>query len=232
MRITARSWLLVMLVTVSAACDPPPPPAGHTPTTPPITAPTAERSTLTDSRLAAALLTPAEVPNGPYVDMPTAQNQLAVGLNGGVEGCANAGPPLSPRTRAQAVYQGGGGMGPFFIESITVSTVPDAVLRMSELARIATNCGQFSGSAGQGGLELEVTISQLAFPTVADGVAAFRLTGTIENAGAALYMHVVNVRAGDMIMQVAYMQMLSTVDVTVTQQIVGDALAKARRVLG
>lgn len=232
MRITARSWLLVVLVTVSAACDPPPVPEDPAPTTPPITTPTVERSTLTDSRLVTALLTPAEVPNGPYVDIPTAQNQLALGLNDGVEGCANASPPLSPRTQAQAVYQGSRGMGPFFIESITVSTVPDAVLRMSELTRIATNCGQFGGSAGQGGLELDVTISQLTFPTVADGVAAFRLTATIENAGAALYMHVVSVRAGDMIVQVAYMQLLSTVDVTVTQRIVGDALAKARRVLG
>lgn len=178
--------------------------------------------------VATALLTPEEVGPGFSANPAMAANNPAAGLNTSVLGCANVAESTSTADAAQ-VYQGGP-IGPFVVETITVTPQAGAAATlMGQLRTVKQNCHQFDGEMA-GGIKLQVTIDDLTIRKAGDDTVAYRMTGTVPGAGAAIYAHLVMVRAGRSVIMVSLMQMTSP-DVSVTETIVHAAAARAQQKL-
>jgi hypothetical protein len=156
------------------------------------------------------------------------QNSPAGQMGAGVEGCGGPGAQPQPSVQSTAVFQGGV-VGPFVAESIVVAEESATVGMMAALKAVTQNCSRFGGDM-PGGVRMDIAIDELTFPRVGDEVLAFRLTGSIPGAGAAVFAHVVTTRIGRIAVTVILMQ-LSSPDVATTEAIVRPAVDKAGRLL-
>ncbi|GAA3934413.1 hypothetical protein Aau02nite_25120 [Amorphoplanes auranticolor] len=224
-------FLVVGLTATATACTDPPPLPGPTaagPTTDAsASAPSSGPASMKPpgkSAVTAALLTPAELGAGYSTNPALAGNNPANGMNTSLLDCAEASSDASA-VSAHQVYQGGA-VGPFVVETITVTQTAQAAALMDRLRTVKKNCHQFDGEMA-GGIKMQVTIDDLTVAKVGDDTVAYRLTATVPGAGAALYAHLVTARAGNLVVLLSLMQMTSP-DVTVTEKMVEAAVTKAR----
>jgi hypothetical protein len=199
--------IVVTLLTLLAGCesvppDPPKPSSGSWP------APTRAAGTMpTQAEVDAALLSPAEIPEGPY-HISTQPAGNVAGLNTSLLQCAESGSAADPKVVAVAVFQGPAMIGPFVAETVTVTSLPAAKQALQDLDRVQANCAEFGGSM-PGGIDVTINITPLTMPPIADGTKAFRLTASVPNVGVAVYAHLVVVRIGNVLVQVALMKYTS-----------------------
>jgi hypothetical protein len=236
MRASVKIAPLVAATVLSvAACGevPKPPVSGTQPTSTVSAAPTG--STAEPARplpdkdsLSAALLAPEELGAGYSANPALASNNPAAGLNTSLLDCAQAAGDPSSATAAQ-VYQGGP-IGPFVVETITAMTHSGkAATLMSQLRTVKQNCHQFDGQMA-GGIKLQITIDDLTIRQAGDETVAYRLTGTVPGAGAAIYAQLVTARSGRLVVLVSIMQM-TPLEVSVTDAMVQAAVTKAAQKL-
>ena len=229
----APFFLTTMWVVAACGVEPRPP----VPTTPPTNvvsaAPTEfpaepDRPVPDKDALSGALLTPGELGAGYSSNPSLAPSNPANGLNTSLMDCGKAAnDPTS--AGAQQVYQGGP-IGPFVVETITAMTqTGKAAALLNQLRTVKQNCHQFDGEMA-GGIKLQVTIDDLTIRKAGDDTVAFRLTGTVPGAGAAIYAHMAIARSGRLVVLVSIMQMNSP-DVSVTEALLQAAVAKAAQKL-
>jgi hypothetical protein len=168
-----------------------------------------------------ALLTEADLPGYTRTEAPISP---AAGMSTSMAQCADSDQSTAaPAREAHALFQGGPS-GPFLAETMTSMSEADATRFVTGLARVRENCGSFDGGT-PGGMRLRITIGSLSFPRFGDDTAAFRLTGTVEQAGAAVYAHVIAIRRGGLVMMIVLMR-LGSPDVTETLKLVRTAYGK------
>jgi len=177
-----------------------------------------------DTRLTSALLTSTDLPG--YVESPLASSPVA-GMGSSMTDCAGQKDPSATGRQARIMMQAGP-TGPFVGETLMAMSDADATRLVRGLDQVTKNCGAFDGGSA-GGVKFDVAIGHLTFPRVGDDTAAFRMTATVEQAGAAVYAHVVAVRRGGLVVLVVAMQ-LNSPDVGTTEGLVQRAYAKAAAV--
>lgn len=203
---TAVVVALLTLLTLLAGCNgPPKPQVVPDPTEP---APTRSVAAMpSQAEVDAVLLSPAEIPNGPY-QASTQQVGDAASLNTSLPQCAESAPIPDPKVISTAVYQGPTVTGPFLAETITVTSLPVATQLIKDLDRVQANCAEFGGTM-PGGIDLTVNIMPLTMPQIGDATKAFRLNASVPNAGVAVYAHLIVARIGNVLVQLALMQYVS-----------------------
>jgi hypothetical protein len=177
-----------------------------------------------DARLGSALLGPADLPG--YVQSPLQTSPVA-GMGSSMTQCAGQNDPSATGSQARVMLQAGP-TGPFFGETLMAMSEADATRLVRGLTQVTKNCGSFDGGS-PGGMKFDVAIGHLTFPRVGDDTAAFRMTATVEQAGAAVYAHVVAVRRGGLVLLLVLMQFDSP-EVSGTEDLVRRAYAKAATV--
>ncbi|GAB2568317.1 hypothetical protein Aab01nite_43610 [Paractinoplanes abujensis] len=231
MRALSRIVQVFVVVALTAACSDPPPipiPSAAVPATPAASPAASSGGASTGpagrNAVSAALLTPAELGDGYSVNPAMAGNNPATGMNTSLLNCAEATEDTGA-VSAHQVYQGGA-VGPFVVETITVTEPARAAALMDRLRTVKKNCHQFDGQMA-GGITMKVTIDDLTLARVGDDTVSYRMTATVPGAGAALYAHLVTARAGNLVVLLSLMQMTSP-DVAVTEKMMQAAVAKAR----
>ena len=176
------------------------------------------------ARLGSALLGPADLPG--YVQSPLQTSPVA-GMGSSMTQCAGQNDPSATGSQARVMLQAGP-TGPFFGETLMAMSEADATRLVQGLTQVTKNCGSFDGGS-PGGMKFDVAIGHLTFPRVGDDTAAFRMTATVEQAGAAVYARVVAVRRGGLVLLLVLMQFNSP-EVSGTEDLVRRAYAKAATV--
>lgn len=220
-----RLAVVVALLLLLVGCDDPPqPPVTPTPTL----APPARSSAVLPSQgeVDAALLSPAEIPDGPYRVSDKKPGDSA-GFNTSLVDCAESAANPDPQVVSTGVYQGPSAVGPFVAETITVTSVSSTTRLMSDLDRVQNNCAAFAGQM-PGGIDLAINITPLTMPPIGNATKAFQLTASVPNVGVAVYAHLVVVRTGDVLVQVALVR-YTAMTIEETRGLVDLAVNKAAR---
>jgi hypothetical protein len=146
-------------------------------------------------------------PDGPY-HLNTQPVGNVADLNTSLLQCAESGSSSDPKVVAVAVFQGPTAVGPFVAETITATSLSAASQALLDLDRVQTNCAEFGGPM-PGGIDVTINITPLTMPPMGEGIKAFRLTASVPNVGVAVYSHLVVVRVGNVLVQVALMRYTS-----------------------
>lgn len=228
MRLNKRHLLAptLLVLTLAAGCTeaPDPRPGGSsTQSSAPATA--SERPLPSDKELRAALLSVSTL-GSEYTVMP---DKLSPGANLGtsIEQCAQAGKVTGVKAQSSFAV---GAQQPltYLTEAITVASLAETKRVMKALPRVLKNCPKFGASGN--GTDLVVRIEALSFHQIGEETIAFRLTGTTNQAGAVLYIHMVEVRVRWIRILISVLQFTSP-DVGVTEKLVREAVATAEKAL-
>jgi|SRR4051794_28769692 hypothetical protein len=225
MIIRRRVGVTVALLALVAGCGGPP----SLPIAPTVTGSAPPRSSATlpsQAEVDAALLAATDVPNGPF-HVVAHQPGDSAELNTSLGQCAGSSPAPDPQVTSSGVYQGPSALGPFVAETITVGSVATITQALRDLDRVQANCAEFGGQMA-GGIDLTISITPLTMPAIGDASKAFRLTASVPNAGVAIYAHLVAVRSGNVMVQIALMKYTAPT-IEETQALIGLALTKVNK---
>jgi hypothetical protein len=184
------------------------------------------KTSLTSAALDQALLKIEDMPTGWTVDTTTSSSNSA---SSGACGVRNALQRPERLTSADSQFTKGS-LGPNLSETLTVYQAGTAKRVWDEVTAVLKTCTEYT-STNADGTTITFKLTPLSFPKLGDDTFALRLTADVALFGSAS-VDAIYVRYGDVFLTVVHLSIgLTSVDTTLTEQVVRKAEAKLRLAL-